>query len=411
MSLHYYAENEDDDKEESINKYLDLFIEYIGNPPNLSDALKQMFINSGLTEENSNEYIKDIISKTQEIINKNLEAIKAKYPTITIEDIQIISSYTCEAKDKNFNPYKLLNKNLVSENRKQGIQRISKYLFIFLKSLRKLDRYYLNENSKYLYRSIGSKVTIDKQTFNQKLVPYIAGNSKTFWGFTSTSPNIKTAYDFLNGNSYKTGTVFTLYGEVWGYDITVFNYYKENEVLLEPERKFKVDEVLPPLNEIIYVRCEIKDSPLVLIDILKSNYIKIKGNSSINQDNTIERRKNFIQNVFEGMGEKTSGNLEEDWDTLINYIPSKYCLIRGCSGKFITIKFKKANDTIDLTVPEDAKLKDVFIEYIKEQKLNDVNTYCFLCNGEKLENNSEVKLMERNIQDKSVITVVDVNRL
>ena len=83
----------------------------------------------------------------EKVIDKNLGKIKNKYPNITNEDIQIISSYTCESKDENLSPYKLLNKNLVSENRKQGIQKISKYLFIFLNSLRKLERYYLNGNS------------------------------------------------------------------------------------------------------------------------------------------------------------------------------------------------------------------------------------------------------------------------
>ena len=134
MSLHFYNEKEDDNKDDSINNYENLFIDFIENPPNLSDALKQMFINAGSTEDNSTNLIEDIISKTQEVINKNLEKIKKKYPNITNEDIQIISSYTCESKDKNFSPYKLLNSNLVSENRMQGIKNISKYLFIFLKS-------------------------------------------------------------------------------------------------------------------------------------------------------------------------------------------------------------------------------------------------------------------------------------
>jgi hypothetical protein len=276
--------------------------------------------------------------------------------------------------------------------------------------LRKLERYYPNENSKYLYRSIRSKVKINNDVFNPKLVPYITGNNKTFWGFTSTSPNPQTSYDFLNKEeNHKTGTVFTLTGEIWGYNITLFNFFNENEVLIEPERKFKVDEVLPPLNEIIHVRCEIKDSPIVLMDILKSNYIRIsEGNASNNQDNEIERRKEFLKSVFEGMGEKSSGDIEEDWDTLINYIPSKYCMISGCSGKFITIQFKKENEFIKLTVPDDAKLKDVFNEYIKEQNLDDVNNYYFLYNGERLGNNSEEKLKEKNFHEKSVITVVKI---
>ena len=100
-----------------------------------------MFINSGVTEEKSNELIKDIISKTEETIYKNLKEIYNKYPLVTLEDAKIISSYTCESKEKNFSPYKILNKNLVSDNRKEGLKNVSKYLFILLKSLRKLDKY------------------------------------------------------------------------------------------------------------------------------------------------------------------------------------------------------------------------------------------------------------------------------
>ena len=369
-----------------------------------------MFVNAGATEEKSNELIEDLFSKTQEVIDRNLVQIKSKYPNITNEDIQIISSYTCEAKDDNFSPYKLLNKNLVTENRKQGIKNISKYLYILLKSLRKLERYYPNPNSNFLYRCINSKVKINNEIHNPKLVPYIVGNIKTFWGFTSTSSNPQMTYTFLNNErNDKTGTVFTLTGKVWGYNITLFNYYNENEVLIEPERKFRVDEVLPPLNEIIRVRCEMKDNPLVLTDILKSNYIQIlERNSSNNQNNEIEKRKEFLACVFEGLGEKSSGDIEEDLDTLMNYIPSKYCIISGCSGNFITIQFKKGNDLTKLTVPEDAKLKDVFNEYKKDQNLNDINNYCFLCNGERLGNNSEEKLKEKNIQEKSVITVAEI---
>ncbi len=63
MSLHFYTEKEDYLKEESINKYKDEFIEYIKKPPTLSEALKQMFISSGLTEEHVNDLIRDILTK------------------------------------------------------------------------------------------------------------------------------------------------------------------------------------------------------------------------------------------------------------------------------------------------------------------------------------------------------------
>mgnify|MGYP002626844128 CR=1 FL=1 len=207
-----------------------------------------------------------------EIVEKNLKKIKQKYPNINIEEMKIISSYTCESKDKNLSPYKLLNKNLVEENRNQGINNISKYLYIFLKTLRKLERYYPDDKSKYLYRCINSKVSINEDVFNPKLNPYIVGKTKKFWGFTSTSPLAKITYNFLKEeNTSKSGTIFTLAGKVWGYDISLFNYFNENEILLEPETEFIIDEVLPPLNGIIHIRCDVQDSPLVLLDFPKKN--------------------------------------------------------------------------------------------------------------------------------------------
>ena len=167
---------------------------------------------------------------------------------------------------------------MVSDDRKGGISNISKYLFILLKSLRKLDKYYPNEKEKYLYRCISSKVNLNYDLFNKKSVPYITGNTKTFWGFTSSSPDIKMTYNFLWGEeNNKSGTIFTLTGKVWGYDITLFNYYNEKEILIEPERKYKIDEVMPPVNEIIHIRCEIQDNPLILND----NLFNIKNNNNI----------------------------------------------------------------------------------------------------------------------------------
>ena len=67
--------------------------------------------------------------------------------------------------------------------------------------------------------------------FNPKLVPYLRNKQKTFWAFSSTSPLPATALGFLGDNGYheekklKSGTFFSLYGKIWGYDITVFNKY------------------------------------------------------------------------------------------------------------------------------------------------------------------------------------------
>ena len=53
----------------------------------------------------------------------------------------------------------------------------------------------------------------------------------------------------------------------------MLNYYNEKEILIEPERKFKIDEVIPPINNIIRIRWDLEDNDLILNDIvLKLNY-------------------------------------------------------------------------------------------------------------------------------------------
>ena len=272
MSLNFYTEEEDNKREESINNYKFLFVDYEKKLPTLDESLYKMFRSANLCDAKITELINDIIDKCKKTIDDTYIEIQKKYNNITQNDGYIICAYTCESKDKRYSPYKILNQNLVSNNRKKGIENISKYLYIFLKSLRKLPRYY--PTNKYLYRCITHKVSLSKDPFNENLVPYIIGNKKTFWGFTSTSSNPKMTYNFLkDGEIMKAGTVFSLGGDIWGYDIELFNFFREKEILLEPERKFNIDNVLPPLNEIINVTCTILKTPLVLLNIEKEKEI------------------------------------------------------------------------------------------------------------------------------------------
>ena len=113
-----------------------------------------------------------ILAKSAEIIRDNFEIIKEKYPIITYEEAQIISSYNIIPYDPDFSPYKILNKNLCKENRYERIKNISKYFYIFLKSLRKLNRYFINKN--YLYKCIDKKI-IFKNINNEKRFIYKRG--------------------------------------------------------------------------------------------------------------------------------------------------------------------------------------------------------------------------------------------
>ena len=106
----FYINEESNNLEESINRYEGLFKGYINNPPTLKDALNQMY-------NNSKTCIAQILSEVKIHLNTKFSKIQKKFPKITFEDAQIISSYTCELHGADNNPYKLLNTNLVSNDR------------------------------------------------------------------------------------------------------------------------------------------------------------------------------------------------------------------------------------------------------------------------------------------------------
>jgi len=283
MPLHFFSEIEDTNRNESINRYKNILLSYIDNPPSLSEALKQMFksrnLNDIKVEDLTNEVLNNCIDHVENIFSR----IKDKYNNISKEDAYIICSYTYECIEDEYCPYKILNENLVSQDRKEGVRKISKYLYIFLKALRKLPRYRPNIENKYLYRCIRRKVKVSEDENNPQSLPYKKGNLKTFWSFTSTS-SIGYNYAFLNKENTLIGTRFKLLENkkhsMWGYDISVFNFHYENEILLEPETQFKVEESIPELNGIIDITCEIKKTPLIL-DFISNNEIELESKESI----------------------------------------------------------------------------------------------------------------------------------
>ena len=297
MSIHFYSEKEEYNKEESINNYKHLFIDYVNKQPSLREALNQLFISEGAKKEELNELVEDILTKCKKIIDINFNKIKKKYPKISYDEALIISSYTCESKDIKFNPYTILNTNLISDDREKGIINVSKYFFILLNSLRKLTKYYPDKKSPFLYRCIKKQVSINYDQFKPNLVPYISGQLKTFWAFTSTSINVLTNFLYEDkNNNIKCGTLFTLTGDIWGYDITLFNNYKENEILLEPERKFKIEQVIPPINQLINIRCIIQDTRLVLSDFGYQDYITIRYKIFSNDEKIRIFGDKFVEN-------------------------------------------------------------------------------------------------------------------
>ena len=364
-SIHFSSEKEDNDKDdESINKYKFLFSDYEKNVPTLSDALNQMFSSKIKENQKVKEFTEEIIDKCKSKIDGRFGEIQKKYSNITKEDAYIICSYTCEIDEESqYSPYSILNRNLVEDNRRKGLERISKYFFLLLKSLRKLPKYYPEYGK--LYRCIRRQVSLSKDKYNKKLIPYEIGNIKTLWAFTSTSLNPYSSYEFLKeeGYDFKSGTCFTYQGkDLWGYNINLFSYYypKEEEVLIEPERKILVDNALPPLNEIINITCTIMEAPLVLEDIIKYNKelekkdIPKKNNKSSNKYNLfllyLKKKKNLSSYKLKNSKPvKIEGNIPKNEDNEIKDL--------------IKIEEKQADKKVYDSKPNPNKIKKLSFSY------------------------------------------------
>ena len=258
MSEKFYSVNEELNFDESLNKFEFLFKDMKSKSPSLEEALIDMFMNAQLSKDDSKEIYEHLKLICENRINGKWDLIKQEHPDISREDALIISSYTYEPKTKykKFGPYRLLNTNLVATDRKNGIINVEKYLFLFLRALRGLTKCKKN----CLFRCINCKVKLAKDPNNIKYIPYIKGNEKIFWPFTSTSDDENIAMNFLGKG---TGTKFKIIGDnLWGYDITLFNVYNEKEILLEPERRYIVDNIIE--GNITEITCKLIDNPLIL---------------------------------------------------------------------------------------------------------------------------------------------------
>ena len=274
-------------KEESINDYRDLFLPLVNENPSLEDALDQLY--ESLNIKNVETQRNKVIKACKKNLEKKFEKIEKIHPKITENEALIICTYTYEDSKPKLSPYKILNTNIVSNNRKNGIKNVCKYFYILLKALRRLTPF--NANNKLLHRALRQKVMTDISRDNPNFIPYKKNNEKTFWTFTSTS--LEPTKDFLGedlnkNDDYKVGTIFIIHGEIIGYDISIFSQFEEEkEILMEPERKFKIEGV-NEVNDVINIYCDVLKTPLVLEDIIKvENQAKIEnekniGNSEIN---------------------------------------------------------------------------------------------------------------------------------
>ena len=125
-------------------------------------------------------------------------------------------------------------------------------LYLVMSALKKLPRM----TGRTLYRGVRGEVSLDKGTTTK-------GNVVTWSALSSTSSGMEATKTFLakgskGGNA--TGTLFII-DKGWGYDIQPYSLFSdEEEILLEPERQFRVASVIKAALTIINL--EMLDTPL-----------------------------------------------------------------------------------------------------------------------------------------------------
>ena len=278
LSSDRFVFNESPDEEDSavdcINNSEHMFTEFKKKPPTLEEALRSMEYG----DERVKEFSKDFMKRGED----KLDEFDA--PGLTAEDIAAIFCYTYECSKKEKcegieSPYRMLN-NSVSVNRdNKSLKKTRGFLFLLLQALRKLPRY--TSVNGVLYRGIKAHVQTEMDPEYPKRKPYAAGNEKMLWAFASTTEDLERTRVFLGKTK---GTLFTISGKPWGYDISMFSDFPdEKEIILEPERKLKIKSVSRE-GDIISVNAEMVKTPLVLEGIIKVKAVKIKEKKSKNKE-------------------------------------------------------------------------------------------------------------------------------
>ena len=230
----------------SLNSQYNLYPEYY-HIPSIEEALME----AGLGEKRAKKVAATCYEKAEKVM-QNLPG------ELTKDDAAALAMYTFDfgAKHYESNPFRLINKGLVGGTT-ESLTRIRGLLYLVTTALRKLPRV----TGRTLYRGVRKDANIDQKCYNDGVIV-------TWNAFSSTSPDMNATKAFLAKGSEDgkaAGTLFII-EKGWGYDIQPYSLFPdEAEILLEPERQFKVTSVLS--SELVVITLEMIETPLVLPQI------------------------------------------------------------------------------------------------------------------------------------------------
>ena len=129
--------------------------------------------------------------------------------------------------------------------------------------------------------------------------------------------------------------------------------------------------------------------------------------------NSYEMQNDFLKYVMEGMGVQPSDNMLQNWDTIMNFVPTSDANISSLNSRKIKLVFSNTlgGNKIDIDCTENMPLKEALIKFgmkanISEEELNKCQ---FLCEGKNISVKTLGTIAENNLKNGSQIVLVKLN--
>ena len=280
-------------------------------------SLKKALMHAGIEFWKANEIAADCYAHADNLKEQD------KLPKgVTVDDAAAIALYTMEIKTLPQSPYNMINDALMKGDL-ESLEPVKDLLYIVMCALRKMPIVH----GMPLYRGICSDVLSQGNTDKAELLQdmgkkndrsssnssssssssnsskssssscsdgldwqsqygrggdpfgndYIEGEEIDWFALSSTSPNVAVTKEFLARGSTSgkaEGTLFIIEGG-WGYNVQSCSMYpKEEEIVLEPERRFKVKSIIPG-EKLTIIKMEMLKTPLVLPDVFGKKVFKL----------------------------------------------------------------------------------------------------------------------------------------
>ena len=269
--------------EDSLNKKIGFYPEFYTRYGEIT--MREALKTAGLKGELANKVIEDCYKKARDIEEDN------KLPRgLTVDDAAVIAMYTFDFGRKDlydYNPYRIIN-NALRERRGKELEKAKDLIYILMKALRKLPVVH----GKDLYRGI---IVDAYERPNQQAAPsgskpypklsdYKKGAEITWDALSSTSPDMEVTRQFLAQKTVagKIGILFTIKGG-WGYDVQPYSLFpKESEILVEPERQFTIEAVLPS-EGLVIVNLLLQKTPILFPEVFGMHDLKTSSASYIKE--------------------------------------------------------------------------------------------------------------------------------